>query len=388
MIDVERSSDVLHALRRLGVRFAIDDFGTGYSSLNYLQRFPAEAIKIDRSFVRGLREGSDDETIVSAVTHLGHSLTSLVTAEGVERVNQLVRLRELGCDHVQGMLIGPPQTGAGDRSGPAGLARSGPDRQDCRRPVAPVGSPSPLPRRIAMPEAVIVATARSPIGRAMKGSLVDMRPDDLATQMVTAVLDQVPELPRDQIDDLMMGCGQPAGEQGFNVARVVAVLAGLDDVPGVTVNRYCSSSLQTIRMAAHAIKAGEGDAFIAAGVECVSRYGTGAVRHRARTRCSRPSGAAHEAAGRGRPAVVDAAGRAARHLHRHGPDGRERARARGRHPAGDGRVRRAVAAAGGGQRGERLLRAGDRAGDAAGRLGRVAPTTARVPAPPSRSWPS
>jgi acetyl-CoA C-acetyltransferase len=101
-----------------------------------------------------------------------------------------------------------------------------------------------------MPEAVIVATARSPIGRAMKGSLVDLRPDDMATQMVTAVLDQVPQIPRDKIDDLMMGCGQPAGEQGFNIARVVAVLAGLDDVPGVTINRYCSSSLQTIRMAA------------------------------------------------------------------------------------------------------------------------------------------
>jgi acetyl-CoA C-acetyltransferase len=127
-----------------------------------------------------------------------------------------------------------------------------------------------------MPEAVIVATARSPIGRAGKGSLVDIRPDDLATQMVTAVLDQVPELPRDQVEDLMMGCGQPAGEQGFNIARVVAVLAGLGDVPGVTVNRYCSSSLQTIRMAAHAIKAGEGDVFVAAGVECVSRYGHGA----------------------------------------------------------------------------------------------------------------
>jgi acetyl-CoA C-acetyltransferase len=127
-----------------------------------------------------------------------------------------------------------------------------------------------------MAEAVIVATARSPIGRAGKGSLVDIRPDDLATQMVTAVLDQVPQMPRDEIDDLMMGCGQPAGEQGFNIARVVAVLAGLDDLPGVTVNRYCSSSLQTIRMAAHAIKAGEGDIFISAGVECVSRYGHGA----------------------------------------------------------------------------------------------------------------
>jgi len=127
-----------------------------------------------------------------------------------------------------------------------------------------------------MPEAVIVATARSPIGRAVKGSLATIRPDDLSTQIVNALLAKVPELPKDQIEDLIMGCGQPAGEQGFNVARVVAILAGLDNVPGVTVNRYCSSSLQTIRMAAHAIKSGEGDCFIAAGVECVSRYGAGA----------------------------------------------------------------------------------------------------------------
>jgi acetyl-CoA C-acetyltransferase len=127
-----------------------------------------------------------------------------------------------------------------------------------------------------MPEAVIVATARSPIGRAGKGSLVSIRPDDLSTQIVTALLEKVPQLPREQIEDLIMGCGQPAGEAGFNIARVVAVLSGLGDVPGVTVNRYCSSSLQTIRMAAHAIKAGEGDVFIAAGVETVSRYGAGA----------------------------------------------------------------------------------------------------------------
>ena len=127
-----------------------------------------------------------------------------------------------------------------------------------------------------MPEAVIVATARSPIGRANKGSLASIRPDELSTQIVTALLDKVPELPRDQIEDLIMGCGQPAGESGFNIARVVAVLSGLDEVPGVTVNRYCSSSLQTIRMAAHAIKAGEGDVFISAGVETVSRYGSGA----------------------------------------------------------------------------------------------------------------
>ncbi|MDH3299680.1 MAG: acetyl-CoA C-acetyltransferase [Acidimicrobiia bacterium] len=127
-----------------------------------------------------------------------------------------------------------------------------------------------------MAEAVIVSTARSPIGRAFKGSLKDERPDDITAQIVNAALDKVPELDRSEIEDLMLGTGSPAGEQGFNAARVVAVLAGLDDVPGVTVNRYCSSSLQTIRMAAHAIKAGEGDAFVAAGVEFVSRYGNGA----------------------------------------------------------------------------------------------------------------
>ena len=127
-----------------------------------------------------------------------------------------------------------------------------------------------------MTEAVIVATARSPIGRANKGSLVDLRPDDMSAQIVRALLAKVPKVQPDDIEDLIMGCGQPAGEGGFNIARVVAVLAGLDNVPGVTVNRYCSSSLQTIRMAAHAIKAGEGDCFIAAGVETVSRYASGA----------------------------------------------------------------------------------------------------------------
>ncbi len=128
-----------------------------------------------------------------------------------------------------------------------------------------------------MAEAVIVSTARSPIGRAFKGSLKDERPDDITAQIVNAALDKVPELDRSDIEDLMLGTGSPAGEQGFNAARVVAILAGLDNVPGVTVNRYCSSSLQTIRMAAHAIKAGEGDAFVAAGVEFVSRYGNGAA---------------------------------------------------------------------------------------------------------------
>ena len=128
-----------------------------------------------------------------------------------------------------------------------------------------------------MPEAVIVATARSPIGRAAKGSLVSMRPDDLAAQMVRAALDKVPSLDPRDIDDLMMGCAQPAGEAGYNIARAVAVELGYDFLPGTTVNRYCSSSLQTTRMAFHAIKAGEGSAFISAGVETVSRFGVGAA---------------------------------------------------------------------------------------------------------------
>ena len=123
-----------------------------------------------------------------------------------------------------------------------------------------------------MPEAVIVATARSPIGRANKGSLVSMRPDDLAAQMVKAALDKVPALDPREIDDLMLGCGQPGGEAGFNIGRAVAVQLGYDFLPGTTVNRYCSSSLQTTRMAFHAIRAGEGDAFISAGVETVSRF--------------------------------------------------------------------------------------------------------------------
>ena len=126
-----------------------------------------------------------------------------------------------------------------------------------------------------MAEAVIVATARSPIGRAVKGSLKDLRPDDLTVQMMQAALAQVPELDPTEIDDLMLGCGQPAGEAGNNLARAVAVFAGLDEVPGVTVNRYCSSSLQTTRMALHAIRAGEGDVFVSAGVETVSRYFNG-----------------------------------------------------------------------------------------------------------------
>src|SRR5215475_1177526 len=110
-----------------------------------------------------------------------------------------------------------------------------------------------------MPEAVIVATARSPIGRAGKGSLVSIRPDDLTAQMVRAALDKVPALEPAQIEDLMLGCGLPGGEQGFNMGRVVSVLLGMDHLPGCTITRYCSSSLQTTRMAMHAIRAGEAD---------------------------------------------------------------------------------------------------------------------------------
>jgi len=126
-----------------------------------------------------------------------------------------------------------------------------------------------------MPEAVIVAATRSPIGRAFKGSLASIRPDDLTVQMIQAALAQVPELDPTTIDDLMLGCGLPGGEQGYNMARVVAVLAGYDTLPGTTVTRYCSSSLQTTRMALHAIKAGEGDVFVSAGVETVSRFAKG-----------------------------------------------------------------------------------------------------------------
>ena len=126
-----------------------------------------------------------------------------------------------------------------------------------------------------MTDAVIVATARSPIGRAGKGSMVELRPDDMAAQILSALMAKVPEVTPDMVEDVIMGCGQPAGEAGFNIGRVAALLAGID-APGVTVNRYCSSSLMTIRMAAHAIMAGEGDCFISAGVEAVSRYGSGA----------------------------------------------------------------------------------------------------------------
>ncbi len=126
-----------------------------------------------------------------------------------------------------------------------------------------------------MPEAVIVSTARTPIGRASKGALVDARPDDMSSFIIGEVLKKA-AIDRSLVEDVIWGCAQPAGEAGFNVARVAGILAGLD-VPGVTVNRYCSSSLQTIRMAAHAIRAGEGDVFVAGGVEAVSRFQFGAA---------------------------------------------------------------------------------------------------------------
>jgi acetyl-CoA C-acetyltransferase len=130
-------------------------------------------------------------------------------------------------------------------------------------------------RSLALPEAVLVSAARSPIGRAGKGSLVDLRPDDLVAGIIRTALDKVPELDRHDVDDLYLGCGLPGGESGFNMARIVNVMNGMDDVPGATITRYCASSVQTTRMAFHAIKAGEGDVFVSAGVETVSRFAMG-----------------------------------------------------------------------------------------------------------------
>jgi acetyl-CoA C-acetyltransferase len=130
-----------------------------------------------------------------------------------------------------------------------------------------------------MPEAVIVSAARTPIGRANKGSLKDLRPDDLTAFIVRAALDKVPALDPHTIDDLILGCGLPGGESGNNLARVVTVLNGLDDVPGTTITRYCASSVQSTRMAFHAIKAGEADVVVSAGVETVSRFVKGTSDH-------------------------------------------------------------------------------------------------------------
>jgi acetyl-CoA C-acetyltransferase len=130
-----------------------------------------------------------------------------------------------------------------------------------------------------MPEAVIVSAARSPIGRANKGSLKDLRPDDLSALIIKTALDKVEGLDPNTVDDVYLGCGLPGGESGNNMARIVNVLNGMDDVPGATVTRYCASSVQTTRMAFHAIKAGEGDIFVSAGVETVSRFAKGTSDH-------------------------------------------------------------------------------------------------------------
>jgi acetyl-CoA C-acetyltransferase len=123
-----------------------------------------------------------------------------------------------------------------------------------------------------MADAVIVAAARTPIGRAFKGSLTTVRPDDLVATAIRAALDKVPALDPATLDDIYVGCADPRDEQGGNMARRVAVLLGLDNVPAATINRFCASSVQTARMAFHAIRSGEGQAFVSAGVESVSRY--------------------------------------------------------------------------------------------------------------------
>ena len=137
-----------------------------------------------------------------------------------------------------------------------------------------------------MPEAVIVAIGRTPIGRAFKGSLIDQRPDDLGAYVVDEVLKQVPQLDRGQIDDVICGCALPGGEQGHNLGRIISILARVG-APGTTVNRYCASSLQAVRMAFHAIKADEGSAFVCAGVESSTRSPLGLFADQAETRNSR-----------------------------------------------------------------------------------------------------
>jgi acetyl-CoA C-acetyltransferase len=130
-----------------------------------------------------------------------------------------------------------------------------------------------------MPEAVIVDAVRTPIGRAVKGSLKSVRADDLAAIPLKALVERNPQVEQTSIGDVMMGCGYGEGEQGYNVGRIASLIAGIDyRVPGTTVNRFCASSLQTIRMAFHAIKAGEGDTYISAGVEAVSRAGRGSTQ--------------------------------------------------------------------------------------------------------------
>ena len=236
-----------------------------------------------------------------------------------------------------------------------------------------------------MPEAVIVSTARSPIGRANKGSLKDMRPDDLTAQMVRAALDKVPALDPHDIDDLILGCGLPGGESGNNMGRIVVGAArprprARAPRSPATAPRRCRPR----RMAFHAIKAGEGDVFVSAGVETVSRFAKGTSDHLPDTRNPKfeEAARAHRQVRRGRPGLArpprgrHAAGR----LHRDGPDRRERRPAQGAHPPGARRVRRAQPEPRREGDRRRLLGQGDHPGDAPRRHGRRAPTTARAPA--------
>ena len=197
-----------------------------------------------------------------------------------------------------------------------------------------------------MPEAVIVSAARTPIGRANKGSLKDFRPDDLTALAVQAALDKIPDLDPATIEDLLLGCGLPGGESGNNMARVVTTLLGLE-VPGATVTRYCSSSVQTTRMAFHAIKAGEGDIFVSAGVETVSRFAKGTSDHIPGTRnpLFEDAAGADRRVRPGRQGLARPARgrRPPRHLHRDGPDGRERRPDARPGPQGARRVRRPLA---------------------------------------------
>ena len=174
-----------------------------------------------------------------------------------------------------------------------------------------------------MPEAVIVDAVRTPIGRAFKGSLMGVRADELAATPLRALVERNPEVDFAQTDDVMMGAASAVGEQAYNIGRNASLLAGIDHhVPACTVNRFCASSLQTLRMAFHAIRAGEGDQYIAAGVEAVSRAGLGAGHPR----------------GGQAPAARRLGGLGLRRLHPDGPDGRERRRALQRHARGAGRV--------------------------------------------------
>ena len=247
-----------------------------------------------------------------------------------------------------------------------------------------------------MTEAYIVATARSPIGRALQGlARTACAPTTSPRAWSGPRSQQVPGLDPGRIEDLLLGCGMPGGEQGMNLARIVAVLLGLDGVPGTTVNRYCSSSLQTTRMAFHAIKAGEGDVFVSAGVECVSRYGDREQRlhpgRLAREPAVRRRRRAHRRASAARrdawvdpretgalPDAYIAMGQTAENvaaLHRH--HARRAGRVRGAQPE----PRR------GGDR-LRVLGARHHPGHPAGRHGRRRPTTARAPASPSRRSPA